>query len=116
MKTVIPIIMQPDTEKYFWVRSVLDGIRSSAARYDYELLVADRDIISKGFLPKNRPVLVNGHMAEWLSDTAVFLWLNGYILWRSGYRGLLYCWGTQEYSAFRCQIQGIGRLGEGAAL
>lgn len=52
MKTVIPIIMQPDTEKYFWVRSVLDGIRSSAARYDYELLVADRDIISKGFLPK----------------------------------------------------------------
>lgn len=79
MKTVIPIIMQPDTEKYFWVRSVLDGIRSSAARYDYELLVADRDIISKGFLPKNRPVLVNGHMAEWLSDTAVFLWLNGYI-------------------------------------
>ena len=78
MKTVIPIIMQPATENYFWVRNVLEGILSSAARYDCEVLVVEKEDVLERNLPRNLPVLINGHLSEWLSGTAHFWKMNGY--------------------------------------
>ena len=78
MKMVIPIMVQPTTENYYWVKNVLAGMRSGAARYDCEMLTLDRNAIQKGCLAKGMPILVNGHMEEWLSDTAEFLARSGY--------------------------------------
>ena len=78
MKNVIPIIMQPATENYFWVQNVTEGILSSAVRYDSELLIIEKENILERNIPRNLPVLVNGHMSEWLSGTAKFLQGTGY--------------------------------------
>ena len=78
MKMIIPIIIQPSTENYFWVKNVLEGIKSRAVRYDCELLIFDKEMFQKQNLPHNVPVLVNGHLSEWLSGTAMFLQVRGY--------------------------------------
>lgn len=79
MKKVIPIIIQPTTENYFWVKNVIEGIISSACRYGCELHIIDMETIKEKNLPKDVPVLVNGHLSEWLSNTARFLLANGYM-------------------------------------
>ena len=99
MKNVIPIIMQPATENYFWVQNVTEGILSSAMRYDSELLIVKKENILERNIPRNFPVLVNGHMSEWLSGTADFLKGNGYtpIIVNAGYGNPKQC----KYSSVR---------------
>ena len=87
MKTVIPMILQPATENYFWVQNIIEGILNTSARYDSELLIIEKEVVLERNLSRNLPVLVNGHLSEWLSDTAQFLQWNGYtpIIINAGY-------------------------------
>lgn len=78
MKTMIPIIIQPATENYYWVKNVLEGIVEGASRYDCELMMIDKACICEKNISSNTPVLVNGYLSHWLSATANVLRMNGY--------------------------------------
>jgi len=78
MKKMIPIIIQPNTENYFGVKNVIEGIISSTYHYDCKLHIIDTKTVSENFLAKDVPILLTGHLSEWFSHTARLLLSNGY--------------------------------------
>ncbi len=77
MKTVIPVIVEPRTEDYFWSNAVLDGIKQAATHYNCEWQHTTVDNISK-LLPLKVPVILSGHTSSWLLNTADILNREGF--------------------------------------
>ncbi len=70
MKTVIPVILQPSTKDYFWAGAVLDGIKTAATRYNCEWQILDPNCFEQLSKFKGLPVIISGHSADWLLNTA----------------------------------------------
>lgn len=78
LKPILPILLQPGTGQYFWVRDILDGIQECLVRLDGEYMVIDSQPVRDGSIPKDVPVVVSGHLSRWLSGTADLLRSEGY--------------------------------------
>lgn len=79
MKTVIPVLLQPDSEDYFWSRYILEGIHEKSTQYNLEHRYLTPSEVPGRELPENTPFLLVGYSALWLSETADRLKRLGYL-------------------------------------